>query len=134
MLICPLWFDFPDAWPVTRRIYVIFLIHIRNLESVLTNDGKVSPISIIEVQIQFFQFRENISLNLRLIKRKIREKIGKSCLYDNLIILDLKNGRQSKFSIERSLDWFVRWVYSTGQIEWSMDPSRTFRVVKENFK
>ena len=78
----------PDAWPVTRRIYVIFLIHIRNLESVLTNDGKVSPISIIEVQIQFFQYRENISLNLRLIKRKIREKIGKSCLYDNLIILD----------------------------------------------
>ena len=38
------------------------------------------------------------------------------------------------FSIERSLDWFVRWVYSTGQIEWAMDPSRTFRVEKENFK
>ena len=50
----------------TRRIYVIFLLHIRNLESVLTNDGKVSPISIIDVQIQFFS-SEKITIIITII-------------------------------------------------------------------
>ena len=46
-----------------------------------------------------FQLRENNDYHndyhLRLIKRKNRQKIAKSCLYDNLIIFDLKNGRPS---------------------------------------
>ena len=81
-------FQMHDPWPGGFR-YVIFLIHIRNPESVLTNDGKVSPMFKFNFSVQRKYFP------LRLIKRKIQEKIGKSCLYDNLIIFDLKNGRPS---------------------------------------
>ena len=74
MFIYPLWFDFSDAWPVTRRIYVIFLLHIRNLESVLTNDGKVSPISIIEVQIQFFGSEKIFSFTINKEKNSRKNR------------------------------------------------------------
>ena len=65
-------FQMHGPWP--GGFMSFFLLHIRNLESVLTNDGKVSPISIIEVQIQFFSSEKIFSFTINKEKNSRKNR------------------------------------------------------------